>query len=118
MRGAEETTRQTLEPNGRLRLGNLEIDLDSFRVSVEGQPVHLTRLEFDLLCELAANADRVLSLDALAQFLWSTRGRRESRRLSVMVFRLREKLQGSAPYQITTVRRRGYGLLIGKRDPP
>jgi DNA-binding winged helix-turn-helix (wHTH) protein len=59
----------------------------------------------------------VLSLESLSQFLWGSSGRQERRRLSVMIFRLREKLQRSNPYQIHTIRRRGYGLLVGKQQP-
>ena len=42
--------------------------------------------------------------------LWGVAGRKESKRLAVVVSHLREKLYGAWPYGIESVRCRGYGL--------
>jgi two-component system, OmpR family, KDP operon response regulator KdpE len=44
-----------------VRSGGLEVDVVARRVSREGRPIHLTPREYDLLRELATNADRVLT---------------------------------------------------------
>jgi DNA-binding response OmpR family regulator len=92
-------------------VGNIAVDLSTYRVSVGSQPANLSYQEFELLRLLAASPDRVASFAALSGFLWGTQGRRENRRLNVLVCRLRSKLAGSAPYRLETVRGRGYGLL-------
>jgi DNA-binding response OmpR family regulator len=98
-------------PNNRLNVGNIELDLSTFRVSVGTRPANLSYQEFEMLRYLAGFPDRVASFSALSGFLWGTQGQKENRRLNVLVCRLRGKLADSAPYRLETVRGRGYGLL-------
>jgi DNA-binding response OmpR family regulator len=92
-------------------VGNVALDLSTYRVSVGSHPANLSYQEFELLRVLAASPDRVASFASLSNFLWGTQGQRENRRLNVLVCRLRSKLADSAPYRLETVRGRGYGLL-------
>jgi DNA-binding response OmpR family regulator len=94
-----------------LTVGNIALDLGTYRVSVGSRPANLSYQEFELLRLLAASPDRVASFASLSDFLWGTEGQRENRRLNVLVCRLRSKLADSAPYRLETVRGRGYGLL-------
>ena len=102
----------------RLSVGNIELDLSTFRVSVGAQPANLSYQEFEMLRYLAGFPDRVASFAALSSFLWGTQGQRENRRLNVLVCRLRSKLAESAPYRLETVRGRGYGLLSHNGSEP
>jgi hypothetical protein len=52
----------------------------------------------------------VISHEELCVSLWRAAGRKESKRLAVVVSHLREKLYGAWPYAIESVRCRGYGL--------
>jgi DNA-binding response OmpR family regulator len=96
---------------GELRLGNVSVDLATFQVIVGMRPARLTYQEFELLRYLADLRDRVVSFDVLSSLLWGSTGPRETRRLNVLVCRLRTKLRESFPYKLETVRGRGYGLL-------
>ena len=100
-----------LQASSSVTVGNIELDLSTYRVSVGSRPASLSYQEFELLRLLASSPDRVASFAALSGFLWGTEGLRENRRLNVLVCRLRTKLSGSAPYRLETVRGRGYGLL-------
>jgi len=91
-------------------IGNLSIDNDAYRVTVASEPVELTYQEFELLNLLARDPGRIITSEALAEALWQTANQKASRRLSVVVCRLRQKIAASSPYQIETVRKRGYGL--------
>ena len=51
-------------------LGDLTIAYAERRVSLAGQPVHLTVTEHDLLVELSVNAGRVLTHDYLLRRVW------------------------------------------------
>ena len=99
-------------------LGNIELDLSAFRVSVGARPVNLSYQEFEMLSYLAGFPDRVASFSSLSNFLWGTQGQKENRRLNVLVCRLRSKLAESDPYRLETVRGRGYGLLNRNRGEP
>ena len=92
-------------------LGNLTLNLDSYRVYVAGEEVELTFHELDLLRILCANPGRIVSYSALATEILGKTGKLANRHLNVLIHRLRAKLVDSQPYVIDTVRGRGYGLL-------
>ena len=99
--------------DGELKLGNVSVDLATFKVTVGFRPANLTYQEFELLRYLVDFRDRVVSFDVLSGLLWGSTGPKETRRLNVLVCRLRSKLRNSFPYRLETVRGRGYGLLGG-----
>ena len=100
------------EEHEGVKLGNLRMDFETYRVSVSGKLVELTAKEFDLLRLMARRAGRITSFEELALGLFATADRSSKRHLSVLVHRLRSKLAGIQPYVIETVRGRGYGLLL------
>jgi DNA-binding response OmpR family regulator/signal transduction histidine kinase len=92
--------------------GDLQIDYVFRRVTVAGDPVHLTPTEYGLLFELSKNAGRVLSHDELLQAVWGPGRRGEHRLLRDVVKRLRRKLGDNAgnPIYIRTETRIGYRM--------
>jgi DNA-binding response OmpR family regulator len=89
------------------RGGRLLADFDAVAVSVDGQPVRLTRREFELLRFLIENKNRVLSRDRLLERVWGYDRFIETRSVDVHVGRLRAKL-GPVGSQIETVVGLGY----------
>jgi DNA-binding response OmpR family regulator len=85
----------------------LVADFDAVSVSVEGEPVRLTRREFELLKYLVENKNRVLSRDRLLERVWGYDRFIETRSVDVHVGRLRGKL-GPVGRQIETVVGLGY----------
>jgi two-component system alkaline phosphatase synthesis response regulator PhoP len=86
---------------------HLVADFDAISVHVDGQPVKLTRREFELLQYLIENRNRVLSRDRLLERVWGYERVIETRSVDVHVGRLRSKL-GAAGDQIETVVGLGY----------
>jgi two-component system phosphate regulon response regulator PhoB len=86
---------------------HLRADFDAVAISVDGQPVRLTRREFQLLRFLVDNRNRVLSRDRLLERVWGYERFIETRSVDVHVGRLRAKL-GAAGQQIETVVGLGY----------
>jgi DNA-binding response OmpR family regulator len=101
--------------SGRLRLGDLEIDVESAQVRQDGKAVSLTRTEFRLLCELAQVPGRVMSREALLERVWGYDYFGDSRLVDVHIRRLRCKIEeeASRPRRIVTVRGLGY-----RAEPP
>jgi DNA-binding response OmpR family regulator len=89
------------------RGGRLVADFDAVAVSVDGQPIRLTRREFELLRFLIENKNRVLSRDRLLERVWGYDRFIETRSVDVHVGRLRAKL-GPVGTQIETVVGLGY----------
>lgn len=96
--------------SGRVRLGDLEIDVESAQVRQRGEPVSLTRTEFRLLCELAQVPGRVMSRETLLERVWGYDYFGDSRLVDVHIRRLRCKIEeeASRPRLIVTVRGLGY----------
>lgn len=82
-------------------------DFEAVAVHVDGEPVRLTRREFELLRYLVANKNRVLSRDRLLERVWGYDQVIETRSVDVHVGRLRGKLR-TAGRQIETVVGLGY----------
>jgi DNA-binding response OmpR family regulator len=86
---------------------HLTADFEAVAVSVGGEPVRLTRREFELLRYFVENRNRVLSRDRLLERVWGYDRDMETRSVDVHVGRLRHKL-GAAGRQIETVVGLGY----------
>jgi DNA-binding response OmpR family regulator len=95
-----------------LNFGDLEILPEAGVVRMGGEEVHLTRTEFLLLCELAANAGKVLSREQLLERVWSYDYFGDGRLVDVHVRRLRTKVEPDPanPHHVLTVRGLGYKL--------
>ncbi len=95
-----------------LRVGDLDIDAPGFRLTQAGRPVELTATEFRLLVELARDAERVVSREALLERVWGYDYLGDSRLVDMAVKRLRDKLGDDPrnPRYIATVRGAGYRL--------
>jgi DNA-binding response OmpR family regulator len=92
--------------------GDLEIRPQEGIVAVDGAVVHVTKTEFRLLCELAANPRRVLTREALLEKVWGYDYFADARIVDVHIGRLRRKIERDAaePRHIVTVRGLGYKL--------
>ena len=95
-----------------ITVGNLEIWPEKGSVTRDGAPVDLTKTEFKLLCELAAQPGRVLSREELLERVWGYDYFGDSRLVDVHVRRLRLKIEPDPghPTVLTTVRGMGYRL--------
>lgn len=90
-----------------LKIGEAVIDVEGGRVSVNGQEISLTALEYRLLLIFAQNQNILLRREQILECIWDISGNFvEDNTLTVYVKRLREKLGDAVP--ITTVRGIGY----------
>jgi DNA-binding response OmpR family regulator len=89
---------------------HLRADFEAVAVTVDGEPIRLTRREFELLRFLVDNKNRVLSRDRLLERVWGYERSIETRSVDVHVGRLRAKLGAAGP-QIETVVGLGYRFI-------
>ncbi|MER7213468.1 response regulator transcription factor [Streptosporangium sp. NPDC000239] len=94
-----------------LRVGALSVDLNRREASLGGEPLSLTRREFDLLAYLAARADRVVPRKELLTEVWQ-QSYGDDQTIDVHLSWLRRKLgeSASAPRYLHTVR--GVGVML------
>ena len=95
-----------------ITIGDVEIDLSRRLVKKEGEVVSLTRTEWMLLQQLAANAGKVMLNTELLSKVWGPEYRDDLQYLRVWVSRLRGKLENepSKPRLIKTLQGIGYLL--------
>ncbi|HEY4274103.1 MAG TPA: response regulator transcription factor, partial [Rhizomicrobium sp.] len=88
-------------------IGPLHIDTRASRVTLDGNPIRLTSLEYRLLAYLAYHRGKVVSRTELVEHLYDQDFDRDSNTIEVFVGRLRKKLDANL---IQTVRGLGYSL--------
>jgi two-component system, OmpR family, alkaline phosphatase synthesis response regulator PhoP len=90
----------------------LELDAARRRVAVDGQPVELTALEFDLLAVLARDPGVVVARQTLLDRVWGSEFIADDHLVDVHVANLRRKLgdDPANPRFVETVRGVGYRL--------
>jgi len=93
-----------------LHFGDLVIDSDEHRVTLEGEPVNLSPLEYRLLEYFATHAGQVISRERLLQDVWRYVGEVETRTVDTHVGRLRKKIEMDVkqPQHIVSVPGFGY----------
>lgn len=99
------------EPSPRLEVGELVVDTVRREVTLAGQPISLTRREFELLAYLAARPEQVVSRRELLTEVWE-QAYGQDQTIDVHVSWLRRKLGESAarPRYLHTVR--GVGVRL------
>lgn len=90
--------------------GDLVIDFGRRKVTVRGEPVTLTFVEFEILAALARLPGRVIGREALLEKIWGGSGHRDPRTIDVHIRHLREKIEldSKDPEYLFTVRGVGY----------
>jgi DNA-binding response OmpR family regulator len=93
-----------------LVFGAFSIDAAARRVTLNGTPIELTTLEFDLLWTLASAAGTVLTREVIFASLRGIAYDGLDRSIDLCISRLRAKLNdtGNPPTKIKTVRSKGY----------
>jgi two-component system KDP operon response regulator KdpE len=93
-------------------LGALHIDIDHHEVKLDGELVHFTPIEFELLAALAKGEGRVMTHTSLMQAVWGERLEENTHYLRIYMRQLRNKLEKdpTQPRYIKTVPGVGYCL--------
>jgi two-component system, OmpR family, response regulator len=93
-----------------LEAHELRIDPAKRQVTVRGEPIATTFVEFEILSALAHSPGRVFTRDMLLTRVWGDSAYRDPRTIDVHIRHLREKLELEAkdPEYIFTVRGVGY----------
>jgi two-component system response regulator RegX3 len=93
-----------------IRVGDVVLDPDEHRVTVDDREILLPLKEFEVLHLLLANAGRVLTRGTLIDRVWGTDYVGDTKTLDVHIKRLRSKIESdpAVPERIVTIRGLGY----------
>jgi two-component system, OmpR family, KDP operon response regulator KdpE len=114
IRAALRRTPWTQGPAGPMKLGSVEVDFDTRRVTSRGRQVRLTPKEFELLRYFVMHPNKVLSHRELLQAVWGPDYGDQVDYLRVFVNQLRKKIEGdpSNPAILLTEPWVGYRLQV------
>ena len=114
-RPTAEALRMTMDS---LQIGGLTMDLKRHTVTVDGQDVHLTPIEYRIVYLLACNAGRVLTHDRLLNALWGPHST-DPQILRVNMANIRRKIEKNPadPQYILTEIGIGYRMAEGEPEP-
>ena len=117
IRAALRRTPSIQGPAGRMKIGSVEIDFDTRRVTTRGRHLRLTPKEFELLRYFVTHANKVLSHRELLQAVWGPDYGDQVDYLRVFVNQLRKKIEAnpSNPAVLLTEPWAGYRLQLS--DP-
>ncbi len=100
-----------VQPERRSPNSAIDLDRRARTLFVNGNPVHLTLLEFDLLSYLADNVGAACSREEILANVWGIDFETGTNTVDVFVYALRSKLRtGGLPGAVETVRGIGYRL--------
>jgi two-component system response regulator VicR len=94
-----------------IKIRSLVIDNDKYQVTKNGEPISLTKKEYELLIFLAKNAGKIFSREEILEKVWGYEGYYgDLQNVDVTVSRLRKKLEDdtSNPEYFFTKRNMGY----------
>lgn len=103
----------TVAATSKVAFGEIEVDLSTHEVWREGQPVHLTPIEYRLLCAMIRGQSRVLTHRQLLLEVWGLDYVDRPHYLRVHMAHLRQKLEAdpAQPQHFITELQVGYRLM-------
>lgn len=106
----EQLTKKEQQCVARLSCGKLALEAKSHRVFKDGEEIHLTNREFELLRFLMENRGLVFSRETLFERIWGLDAMGDNATVAVHINRIREKIETDPahPAYIETVRGAGY----------
>jgi two-component system KDP operon response regulator KdpE len=95
--------------------GDISVDFSKHSISVEGNEIRLTKIEWLLISELARNAGRLMLHEVLLARVWGPEYRDDVQLLRTWISRLRRKIERDTghPALIRTIPKTGYMI-----EPP
>lgn len=100
--------RAQIQNERRLRLGETELEFDSFSMTRGGKRDVLPQKEFQLLYKLASDPGKIFTKQQLMDAVWGYDSYTDTHTVEVHIGRLREKLADNPDLRIVTMRGVGY----------
>jgi len=91
-----------------IEYGQLMLNLETYQAAIEGRPLDLTFMEYELLKFLATHPGKVFTRETLLSRVWGYEYYGGARTVDVHIRRLRAKLTEEHAHLIQTVRSVGY----------
>ncbi len=111
-----EEKQETSKKTNKIKVRDLELDLDKFEVKVRGSIIDLTLREFEVLKFLAAQPGQVVTRETLLEKVWGYEYYGDIRTVDVTVRRIREKIEADTSSPQILITKRGVGYYIAEEN--
>lgn len=110
LRRANVFNKPILDVSHIIETSDMIIDMKKKAVTLNGQPISLTRIEYEILILLAKNPCTVFSIEEIFESIWHEKSNNSNNTIMVHIRKLREKIeeQPRTPRHIKTVWGIGY----------
>ena len=99
----------------KIKVNDLELDLDRFELKVRGEIIDLTLREFEVLKFLAGQPGQVVTRETLLEKVWGYEYYGDIRTVDVTVRRIREKIEKDTSAPKILITKRGVGYYIATK---
>ena len=96
----------------KIKVNDLELDLDRFEVKIRGEIIDLTVREFEVIKFLASQPGQVVTRETLLEKVWGYEYYGDIRTVDVTVRRIREKIEKDTSTPKILITKRGVGYYI------
>jgi two-component system response regulator ArlR len=105
-------TRERAKPKSKIKIKDLIIDKDNFKVECNNNVIKLSAKEYELLLFFCINKDKTHTRQSIYEKVWGINGKSLSNTIDVHVTQLRSKLKkAGSKLEIQTIFKRGFKLL-------
>ena len=101
--------------DSKIKVNDLELDLDRFEVKVRDKVIDLTLREFEVLKFLASQPGQVITREVLLEKVWGYEYYGDIRTVDVRVRRIREKIEEDTSSPKILITKRGVGYYIATK---
>lgn len=114
-RTSGEVVREQKPDAGVITVGELVIDRSHYLVTKAGEPIELSKKDYDFIAFLAANVGKAYSREQLLEEIWGYDDYYgDIRTVDVTVFRIRSKIEGDPAHPEYLMTKRGVGYYLAK----
>lgn len=114
-RTSGEVVREQRTDAGIITIGELVIDRTFYLVTKSGEPIELSKKDYDFIAFLAANVGKAYSREQLLEEVWGYDDYYgDIRTVDVTVFRIRSKIEADPSHPEYLMTKRGVGYYLAK----
>ncbi|MCL2798171.1 MAG: response regulator transcription factor [Firmicutes bacterium] len=104
--------RSKIAADKEIKLGKFRLNATTFEAAYDGNPIELTRKEFDLTFKLLSYPNKLFSHDKLLNDIWGYDCPSGETTIRSHVNRLRNKFEHISEFEIVTIRGLGYKAVL------
>ena len=118
LRSSRHSSQSGALPGGKFSVGEMDIDYDQRKVTINGIDIHLTQTEYNIVALLSEHAGKMMTYNTIIQEIWGAADTGSIKRLQVNMANIRKKLGSKPGKQKYIYNELGVGYRMISEDKP